>query len=331
MTFIRAFRQLQLPHSPVAITAAAFPLAFVLWSTSFASATEFRSFVMAEDFQSTRAYNFCVNNALKKFADELSPKVATKKNPDSFFNPAYLITKVELPAPLRDMGPIQVLTPSGIIQTKPEFFATRDGKLCQDFWVSLKAENGAKIAPVEFIAIDKPFASSAQLVLPDKISRDEKDFKKIASKALKSLTSKLSSKDRSTLKSLPMIGGSAQIKAEHVKYLPIKNKETRTWLIWLDGPWRDELSSKHGHTFSGAALVDASGKLISILEPLRIGGGEFSRSWSLEAITDLDGDGRQEILARHQGYEDGKIILHILSADNKTEPLTLREWNDLGD
>lgn len=328
---IKALWQNQQSRYLVAITAACAYFALISSAISLAATTELRSFVMAEDFQSTRAYNFCASDALKKFADELSPKVATKKNPDSFFNPAYLITKAELPAPLRDMGPIQVLTPSGIIQTKPEFFATRDGKLCQDFWVSLKAENGAKIAPVEFIAIDKPFASSAQLVLPDKISRDEKDFKKIASKALKSLTSKLTPKDRSTLKSLPMIGGSAQIKAEHVKYLPIKNKETRTWLIWLDGPWKDELSSKHGHTFSGAALVDASGKLISILEPLRIGGGEFSRSWSLEAITDLDGDGRQEILARHQGYEEGKIILHTLLDNNNVESITLKQWSDIGE
>lgn len=329
--FIKSFRQNQPSCSLVGINAAALSLAVIFSSISLASASELRSFVMAENFQSTRAYNFCVNDALKKFADELSPKIATKKNPDSFSNPPYLITKEELPAPLRDMGPVQVLTPSGIIQAKPKFFATRDGKSCQDFWVSLKPESDIKVAPVEFIAIDKPFANSAQIVLPEKIAQDDKDFKKISSKVLKALTAKLSTKDRSALKSLPMIGGSPQIKTEHVTYSPIKNKESRAWLIWLDGPWKDELSSKHGNTFSGAALVDASGKLISILEPLRIGGGEFSRSWGLEAITDLDGDGRQEILGRHQGYEEGKIILHALTDDKKIESITLKQWSDIGE
>jgi len=32
-----------------------------------------------------------------------------------------------------------------------------------------------------------------------------------------------------------------------------------------------------------------------------------------------------------QGYEDGKIILHVFGDDNKVESNTLKEWSDLGE
>ncbi len=296
-----------------------------------ASIDDFRNLVLAQDFQSARSYSFCLTEPLKKAAQELAPKVAAKKNPDSFFNPPYQITKDELPQTLREMAVVQVLTLGGIIEAKPEFFAIRAGQDCQDFLVSIKPEKDIKFWDSEFIAIDRKFSAGAEITTIEKVSPSESDFKKIASKVYKTLTSKLSSKDRAALKSLPMIGGSPRIKADHVKFLPVKANKSRVWLVWLDGPWKDELSSKYGHTFSGAALLDGSGALISVIEPLRLGGGEFSRSWGLEAVTDLNGDGRQEILARHQGYEDGKIILHALTDDKKVESITLKQWSDIGE
>lgn len=292
---------------------------------------DFRNFVLAGDFQSTRSYDFCRTEALKQAATELAPKVATKKKPESFFNPSYKITKDELPQALRDMGPVQVLTLSGVVEVKPEFFATRDGQGCRDFMVTINPEKDVKLAAYEFIAIDRKFPPGAEIITVDKISTADADFKKIASKVHKSLTSKLSSKDRSSLKSLPMIGGTPRIKADFVKQIPIKIRGNRVWLVWIDGPWHEELLTKHGYTFSGAALFDNSGKLLSVLEPLHIGAGDLSRGWVPEVISDINGDGRQEILARHQGYEDGKIILHVISDDNKVESSTLKEWSDIGE
>ena len=225
------------------------------------------------------------------------------------------VDKADVPDFSNSVGAVHMLTPQGKYEFKPERFAIGGGcclciKLDTKFLKKLTGKDEIKTGIIGF-GVKYPETATMQHL--SNVAFNKRDFSKIAPKVYKTLNKNMSGKQKKALRDAYMTGvnqkRSSSIVADDVRYVAIKSKKGLVWLTWTVAT--AEFSS-YPMSFSGAALFDDKGALINMVEPLEVRGGDAVRHWEPQYLTDLNGDGEQEVIVKITNYESGEVQLYEL-------------------
>lgn len=239
------------------------------------------------------------------------------------------VDKADVPDFSNSIGAAYMLTPQGKYEFKPERFAIGGGcclciKLDTKLLKKLTGKDDVKTGVIGF-GVKYPETSTMQRL--SNVAFNKRDFSKIAQKVYKTLNRNMSGKQKKALRDAYMTvmnrKRSSSIVADDVRYVAIKSKKGLVWLTWTVAT--AEFSS-YPMSFSGAALFDDKGALINMVEPLEVRGGDAVRHWEPQYLTDLNGDGEQEVIVKITNYESGEVQLYELRDGKMINSERLSEW-----
>lgn len=220
--------------------------------------------------------------------------------------PRTVVKPADYPAFLKGVRTIKALTPDGIVDLGVVEAQIQDGCSNAGFFVRVKS---ARPTAKGLAVLDGSFAAKAKLRIVDQPRKgSEKPLATLATKVWTKAIAGFDAKTQEQLKSTPV--GPASLSFVRGTF-----PNGATWLVWVseDLPL-PEPPEPGGYvperTFRFGALADAKGEVLVTLQPAALGTGDGIGRWVPDFVTDVDGDGTEEVVASPSYYEGGSTVLY---------------------
>lgn len=233
-------------------------------------------------------------------------KLESLKLPRGSTQPKVKLKAKEYPRILRDLKTVNVLTAQGVLDlpiSAVNLFFTVDGS--SDYPPGLFVDLKTSTTMSGLVVLGGKFSPKAS-IRPEKMGAIIRDVDKSSIVAANVWKQVVSSLDNSTKKSLE----TAKVGPASLYFVSGHFPNGAVWLVYYEDSMQN---------FRFSALVDAKGSVVFTLLPPTYRTGEGSGSWTPNFITDIDGDGVEEIIATIGHWESQSNVLYQVRDGKMTE------------